>query len=232
MSCARSRTRACTGTATIPTPCGAASASCASPPRCARRKTRAPSTTSSASITPTSATSRPTPSAMPPCSTCWRRGRRDLGRRNDWRGRWRRLITSVLGQVQLTRLLVVDDVSTMRSCRDECPDLLGREAEPYGDHIGVDLAGGGVCALAVLAHDGNHGLRSQVVPVVAAPVVHAQRPAALPGPPPASLCTPATRRVGAGHEVTSSARWASELPRCSGGNGGHPHRSLMAGGTP
>ena len=30
----------------------------------------------------------------------------------------------------------------------------------------------------------------------------------------------------AAHTVTSSARWVSELPRCSGGNGGNPMSSL------
>jgi hypothetical protein len=32
--------------------------------------------------------------------------------------------------------------------------------------------------------------------------------------------------VRAAHTVTSSARWESELPRCSGGNGGNPMSSL------
>jgi hypothetical protein len=36
-------------------------------------------------------------------------------------------------------------------------------------------------------------------------------------------CGPAGMR--AAHSVTRSARWASELPRCSGGNGGNPMSS-------
>ena len=38
-----------------------------------------------------------------------------------------------------------------------------------------------------------------------------------------SDCGPAG--VRAAHAVTSSARWASELPKCTGGNGGNPMSS-------